>query len=196
MSDSSTQITTESIENIVGGGKISVVKVLLLFYLLVMLSYSKNLIGKPLKEFIEDNRLAQHTIGFLTVFVLISLHNDFTDSSVMRLSITEMLIYTIIGYTWFIFSSKLDAQWNIILLVVLMMGFLLDTYLRNQEYIMRTSEVMTPEQKEQKIEQNNKYRTYLAFGAILVTAIGTVLYSNRKHEQYGGSYDLMTYLLY
>jgi hypothetical protein len=176
-------------------GKTSIAKVVLIFYLFAMQDYCNNLIGKPLKRFIEDNRIFQHFIGFLVIFVLLSWESDLFGTG-PALSVRDALIYSIIGYTWVIFSSKLDAHWNIILLGVLVAVFVLDNHFRRTENEARDDPNLTDKQRMEIIKANNLYRTWLTASAILVTIAGTLLYSDRKSEQYGGSYDVLTYLLY
>jgi len=110
--------------------------------------------------------------------------------------VRDALIYSVIGYTWVIFSSKLDAHWNIILLALLVGIFILDSHFRREENMARTDPNLTDKQRMDIIKTNNTYRTWLTASAILVTIFGTLLYSNRKSEQYGGSYDVLTYMLY
>ena len=112
-------------------GKTSIAKVVLIFYLFAMQDYCNDLIGRPLRRFIEDNRIFQHFIGFLVIFVLLSWEGDLFGTG-PTLSVRDALIYSVIGYTWVIFSSKLDAHWNIILLGVLIGVFVLDNHFRSQ----------------------------------------------------------------
>lgn len=175
-------------------GKTSIAKIILIFYLLTMIGYTNNIIGKPLKRFIEDNRIFQHFIGFLVIFLLLTWDGGLFGNG--SLSIQDALIYTIIGYTWIIFSSKLDAHWNLILLGVLVGIFVLDSHFRREEDDARNDPNLTNAQRLEIIRSNNNKRTWLTSIAILITILGTLLYSDRKSEQYGGSYDVMTYLFY
>ena len=176
-------------------GKTSIAKVVLIFYLFAMQDYCNDLIGRPLRRFIEDNRIFQHFIGFLVIFVLLSWEGDLFGTG-PTLSVRDALIYSVIGYTWVIFSSKLDAHWNIILLGVLIGVFVLDNHFRSQEDEARKDPSLTAKQRMEIIKRNNLYRTWLTASAIIITIVGTLLYSDRKSEQYGGSYDVLTYLLY
>lgn len=176
-------------------GKTSIAKVVLIFYLFAMQDYCNDLIGRPLRRFIEDNRIFQHFIGFLVIFVLLSWEGDLFGTG-PTLSVRDALIYSVIGYTWVIFSSKLDAHWNIILLGVLIGVFVLDNHFRSQEDEARKDPSLTDKQRIEIIKRNNLYRTWLTASAIIITIVGTLLYSDRKSEQYGGSYDVLTYLLY
>ena len=176
--------------------KTSIARVLLLFYVLMGSGSAYNLLGSPLRRFVEDNRIAQHFIAFLLLFTLIiTFESELFDSS-YSLSITDTLIYAVIGYTWFIFSTKLDLQWNIILIVILVGLFVMDVHFKNQEKLAKLDPNLTNEQKLNITKSNNLYRTYMTCFAILITILGTVLYSDRKAEQHGGSYDIFTYLLH
>lgn len=172
--------------------KTSIAKIVLIFYLFAMLGQSNNLIGKPLRRFIDDNRIFQHFIGFLVIFVLLSWDGGLFGNG--SLSIRDALIYSIISYTWIIFSSKFDAHWSLILLGVLLGIFVLDSHFKRLEDDARNDQNLNDDQRLEIMHQNNLFRTWLTSIAILITIVGTVLYSDRKHEQYGGSYDVLTYL--
>ena len=172
--------------------KTSIAKIVLIFYLFAMLGQSNNLIGKPLRRFIDDNRIFQHFIGFLVIFVLLSWDGGLFGNG--SLSIRDALIYSIISYTWIIFSSKLDAHWSLILLGVLLGIFVLDSHFKRLEDDARNDQNLNDDQRLEIMHQNNLFRTWLTSIAILITIVGTFLYSDRKHEQYGGSYDVLTYL--
>jgi len=175
--------------------KTSIAKVILIFYLFAMQDYCNNLIGKPFRRFIDDNRIFQHLIGFLVIFVLLTWETDlFGDRP--SLSIRDALIYAVIGYAWVIFSSKLDAHWNIMLFGILIAIYVLDNHFKRQEAEARNDPNLTDSQRIEIIKTNNLYRTWSTASAILVTILGTLLYSTRKSEQYGGSYDILTYILY
>jgi len=165
----------------------SVLKVLLVYYI-IALHGDKNLIGTPLKRFVTDNRLAQHAIALMTIFVLFSLLTD--------LSIGSNMVYAAICYAWFVFSTKIDAHWNIMLILVLVSGFVADRQFRLNEAEAEADPNLNNTQKSIIINQNNNYRAMFVGSAALITIIGTVLYSERKAEQYGGSYDPVTYLFY
>jgi hypothetical protein len=175
--------------------KTSIAKVLLFFYVFMTSGSAHNLVGSPLRRFIDDNRMVQHFIAFLLLFSLVITFDSEIFGSNYSLSVTDALIYTVICYTWFIFSTKLDAQWNIILIMILIGIFVMDTHFKTQEESAKSDPNLTNEQKVNIIKSNNMIRTYVTSFAILVTILGTVLYSDRKAEQYGGSYDIFTYIL-
>lgn len=174
--------------------KTSVAKVVLLFYLISVGGYTKNLMGKQLRRFIEDSRIMQHFIAFITLYVLISFESDFSGGP--ALTVLNTLTYAIIGYTWFIFTTKLDIHWNIMLLILLIGSYLIDRSMRVQETEALSDPNLNEAQKLEIKKTNDAYRTYMVCSLIMLTIVGTVLYSHKKSEQYGGGYDLFTYMMY
>ena len=77
----------------------SLLSSLLLFYLLVSNSLTNNLMGKQMKTYLRDNRLAQHVIAFVMMLVLMILIGKFDN-------IIDVLLCTSLGYMWFIFTTK------------------------------------------------------------------------------------------
>ena len=171
------------------GPGVSLSKVLLVFYLLITTNFTNNLVSKQLKSFFEENRLAQHTIAIIALLVLITSIGGIVDTK-------KAVIYTIIGYVWFLFTTKLDIHWNIVIILILLSGYLFENNLDNKVKLMDGDKVLTDEEKVQLNHYNNKVKMFIVGGAMSVTIIGTLMYSNKKHVQYGGGYDPLTFLLY
>ena len=99
-----------NIDNLTGPNT-SMVKVLLIFYLLITTNFTDNLVSKQLKTFFEDNRLGQHVIAIIALLVLITSVGGVVDNR-------KAIVYTLVGYTWFIFTTKLDIHWNMIIIMI------------------------------------------------------------------------------
>ena len=168
----------------------SLLTALLVFYVIIASNFTNGLFSKQLKTYFEESRLAQHVIGFIMMLVLIILIGGTTN-------IYRALIYTLIGYTWFIFMTKLDIQWNIIILLLLLFGFLYESSLSEKEQNALNDPNLTEEQKNSIVETNNQYKTYIILLVLAFTAIGGFLYFNKKVGQYGGGqFDPITYLFF
>lgn len=168
----------------------SLLSSLLLFYLLVSNSLTNNLMGKQMKTYLRDNRLAQHVIAFVMMLVLMILIGKFDN-------ITDVLLYTSLGYMWFIFTTKLDIQWNVMVLFILLMGFLYENKMIMREKKSEKDEALTEKEKNKIKNEHEKIKQYFIFSAIGVTVVGTLLYGNKKTVQYGGSkFSMIKYLLY
>jgi len=153
----------------------SIGKIMILFYLFASSSAIFPLLSKQLKNELENNRAAQHILGFMTILALSILVSN------GKFSIMRIFVYAIIGYLWFVLTTKLDLQWTILIMGSLMC-FLI---------YQNTIDGNINERKN-----NEKYYQYIPIIIFLSTVIGTVLYSNKKEGQYGGGYDLMNFLIY
>jgi hypothetical protein len=166
----------------------SLAKILLIFYVLVASSATDNLMSKQFREYVRDNRYMQHVLGFLTMFVLITLLCDGIDTKIA-------LGYALIAYIWFIFSTKLDIHWNIIILILLFVGYMIENQIMVRDREINTDNNLSNEQKLILIKDNNQYTNWIIGSILLITVIGTLFYSHKKQEQYGGGYDVFAYML-
>lgn len=168
----------------------SLVKVILIFYILIGSNFTPNLIGKQLKTFLNENRIAQHVIAFIMLLVLIMLIGNVNN-------IISALAYTTLGYLFFIFTTKMDIQWNIIILLALLIFFFYDNLLVEKENITNNDVNLLLEEKIKVKNSNNKTKIYVSIGIFIITLIGVYLYLTKKEVQYGGGkFDLITFLLY
>lgn len=166
----------------------SIAKVLLVFYVLIASSCTDGLMAKQMREYIKDNKFMQHIIGFLTMIILVSMIGGVVDTR-------SIIQYALIGYVWFVFSTKLDIHWNIIILSLLFIGFMYENSIEVRETEMRNDESLNDIEKQKILSEDIQVRNWIVGGIIIVTIIGTVFYSHKKHEQYGGGYDVFAYML-
>jgi hypothetical protein len=172
----------------INSGQTSLAKVLLIFYVLIASSATDNLMSKQIKEYINDNRYVQHILGFLTMIVLVTLVGGVVDNR-------AAIFYALVGYIWFIFSTKLDIHWNMIIIVLLFIGYMIENSMGVREAEIRVDKTLTDEQKQKIIKDNMMYKNWIIGSVLMVTIIGTLFYSQKKHEQYGGGYDVFAYIL-
>jgi len=176
------------IENI-SNNNTSLSKVLLIFYLVIATNFTNNLVSKQLREYINNNRLVQHFIALLSLLVLITSIGGVVDTH-------KAIMYTIVGYLWFLFTTKLDIQWNIIILLILTYGYLYENSLENKRISSLDDESLDKDDLKKIENNNNYYKSIIVILAILITIIGTVFYSNKKQVQYGGGFSYINFLLY
>jgi hypothetical protein len=153
-------------------------KVLLAFYLLIA-SQHTNLMGKQLTNYIENNRMAQHVIAFTLLLVLINIVGEVQE-------IELMILYTSICYLWFIFSTKLDIQWNVLILLLLLLGYFYESKSNYSISGLFNDQVLTVNDKSQNIQKHKLTRSVIALGLITITLMGTFLYANNNENQNGG----------
>jgi len=166
----------------------SIAKVLLVFYVLIASSCTDGLMAKQMREYIKDNKFMQHIIGFLTMIVLVSMIGGVVDTR-------SIILYALIGYVWFILSTKLDIHWNIIILSLLFIGFMYENSIEVRETELQNDVSLNDIEKQKILSEDIQVRNWIVGSIIIVTIIGTVFYSHKKHEQYGGGYDVFAYML-
>lgn len=168
----------------------SISKILLIFILATSNSALFPLLSKQTKNILENNRLAQHFLGIITIMSLIILYSD------GKFCIQRIIIYTCMCYLLFILSTKMDLHFNLMLVLSLLLIFLYQNTIKNEELKIQEDNILTKEEKQNIINNKKKYYLYFTGCIIFIIFIGTILYSNKKEVQYGGGYDLLNYLLY
>lgn len=176
------------IQNI-NSGNFSMAKILLVFYAYIAIGYTDVLMAKQLQEFIRNNRLVQHVFGFIIMVTLITMLEDHIDTR-------TAIIYATVSYIWFILSTKLDVHWNIIIIILLFLGYMYDNNIKVRNNDILNDPNLSDEKKQELIDENNNTKSCIVWIVSIITIIGTLLYSYKKHCQYGGNYDPILYLLY
>jgi hypothetical protein len=175
--------------NYLSQSNISLSKALLVFYVIIGSQFTGNLLGKQLRTFVEENRIAQHVIGFILMAVLINIIGQVNE-------VDKIFLYSVVGYIWFVLTTKLDIQWNIIIIMLLLVGFVYDNIVAQKERDAQKDSVLTAEEKTNIMVRHHSIRTYMVISIFVVTLIGTALYINKKGLQYGNGFDTTTFFLY
>ena len=163
------------------------IAVMLLFYIIIANNMTKNLISHQLTTYIEESRYVQHIIGFIIMLALIMIVGGIN-------KIENGIAYALIGYTWFIFSTKLDVQWSIMIMLLLVFGFIYESKLEEKENNVLNDISLNDNEKEKIINNYNNHKMYVIGAIIALTVIGSTLYVNKKGVQYGGAFDTMTFI--
>lgn len=162
--------------------------ILLIFYLFIGSGYVKELYSGQMKDFLLSNRYAQHFIGYTSLFLITSEFSDIYDPK-------YNLFYSALAYIWFIFTTKLDLQWNLAIILLLIFGYIYEKQLLFKQEQSEKDPVLEENDKNNIKQKHAKIRMIILVSIVLITLIGTVFYANKKIEQYGGNFDLEKYLL-
>jgi hypothetical protein len=166
---------------------VPVIKILLLYYALIASRDIHPLLSKQLKEGLESSRISQHIVGIMTLLIIISFQKELTP---------KVIMYTVIGYLWFILSSKMDLHWTVTVLLMMVLGYFYETKLDNKIYLIKNDNIIDTDEKY-KLIKDIQIKKYYLYGIIFSTTVfGSWLYSNRKELQYGGKYNLANFLLF
>ena len=170
--------------------KISLSKALLLFYLGVACNFTGGLFSKKLRKYFDDSRIAKHIIGFIMMLVLIIMIGGVNDPHVA-------LGYSTVAYLWFIFTTKLDLFWNLMIICALVVGFLYESQLDSKNSELEKDEAVTDDILFKIQTKHLDTKTYIGIAIALITVVGVGMYVERKNVQYGGgSFDPIKFLLY
>jgi hypothetical protein len=160
---------------------VSLAKPLLIYYA-IMAGFNSDLLGKQFHEMMQTSRMAKHVAGFVMMMGVIEIMG--------KVEQTDMLVfYSLIGYIWFILSTKVDLQWNLILLVLLGVWYVY----QNRQVDMNLNEA----DRNKILRERQKLDNYVTIGLMMVTLVGMLLYTNKKTVQYGGGrFDPIRFIFY
>ena len=166
---------------------VSLTKPLLFFYLIIASNFTKNLYAGQLRDLFENNRMAQHVVGFITMLVLITSLSGTNE-------LTQIGLYSVIGYLWFVLTTKLDLHWNLAIILLLFVGYIYENKLRVKDKSTDTDQALDQKEKDMVKNKTTRMRTIIASSILLITGIGTFQYFQKKQGQYGGGFDASKFL--
>jgi len=159
----------------------------LLFYMLIGTNFTKDLYSGKLRDFIKENRYAQHFVGLFIMFFIIT-HYTKVDN------MQQSIMFSIFSYMWFIFSSKLDIMWSLSTILLLVIAFLYETNMEFKEKRIEKDQALYPTDKKRIRKHHDTVKKIVTVALIAVTLIGTYQYFNKKVVQYGGNFDTTKFL--
>lgn len=165
-------------------------KVLVVFYILIGSSLIQPLLSKQWLKLVEDSRIIKHIIGLTTLIALTTLLSE------GKLDNLTIVIYSLIGYLWFIFSTKLDVHWNIIVMILLVIAYMNYNSSQQANFILYSDKNLSDEEKQSIYKKNLTNSLFIMLAVFVVTIVGVIMYSNKKEVQYGGGYDIVNFLMY
>lgn len=166
-----------------------IIKTVLIFYLLMCNSTLNPLMSKQWVTFMENNRIVQHIIAIGVLITLMTLMNE------GKMNNFTIIAYSIAIYLWFIFSTKMDIHWNIIIIIMLLFAYAYENTLKIKENEMKDDKVLSEDEKNNLLSSQSKYRLCFIGAVVVMTVVGTCLYSNKKEIQYGGGYSIYNFMI-
>ncbi len=163
----------------------SLMKPLLLFYVLQLSANTNGLVNKRLTELINSNKILRHLIGFAVMVVLVSLCEVG--------EIEDAIMYACVGYMLFILTSKMNGTLNVIVLLLLFIGYFYETYLRNKITKLCNDHNADEIIKVRAYEKCNGYIRYFSIFVVAIIFFGVGLYSIKKCNKYEKTFDLYNF---
>ncbi len=167
-------------------GEISVIKVLMLFYLLITMNIMSKNINNKIETIIKDNIYLKHLLGLITVMILLSL--------IYNLTSTDLILYSIILYFVFLLSTKISSKYVIVLLLILAVIYFYDYFNEKKIKEIQIDTILNKNEKNNIIENKKINSRNVTIGTIFVILCCSLLYENKKINQFGGDFELNKFL--
>lgn len=166
-------------------GDQSIMKPLLIFYVLLLLKHTDKLINKRIIEFVESNKFVQHILGFTLLTLLIMMcGNDDVETA---------LIQSSIGYMVFVMSTKMNINVGIFMFVLLCFGYGYETILKKKITQLSNDRNVDDAVKDLKCKKYRLLIRYFWILVIIIIFVGSGMYSIKKSMQHNCKYDLCTF---
>lgn len=165
----------------------NIIKIIIIMYLFLLLS-NNSLLTKRIREYISNNKIAQYIIFFTIVIILTSLFEKF---NIKRLLIKSLFITLIL-----ICLLKVDFDWAVIIFIIFIVGFFINYYLDCKNKHIFNNRIIEKEKKESLIKINNSYRKYFLILLFLIVIIGTIIYGEKKINQYGNEFSIKRFIVF
>ncbi len=165
------------------------IKFLLALYLVQLTSLTNNTLGKQLKEYVYSNRIIQHIINVIFLIVLISMLDD-------QRSLTNLVISSSILYLIYLFTTKLDLQYNLLILTFALFYYFYQREVNNQIKRINNDNEIDIGLKNVLISVDENKEMIFGTGLLLVLIYFVWVYISRKSIQYGGGFSYSKFLIY
>jgi len=162
-------------------------KILLLTYIIIASNYCSNLFSNSLKNAIENNRYVQHLILIILIMSLLLIFEQGNSIKFTSNKHLNVIIMTLIIYTWFILTTKLDLAWNVAIMIMLIIYFFYENKKNNDYKNINNDTNLSCESKNELYNILINTQKSLLLGIFGITLTGTFIYGIEKYNQYGPS---------
>lgn len=180
-----------------GKSNISISTAVLIFYLCIAGNFTNQLFSKDLQTFIQNNRYVQHIFGLVTMMVTIMTFANIKNP-------IPAIIYSICAYVFFLLTTKMSANMNIAIIILLVLGFLAENMLKDKEEKLEEDENV-PYKVKDNYKKARQIKVIIMFIVVaIIMAYGVYNYATTEYlgtgVQYGGglgndSFDPIKFML-
>ena len=117
--------------------------ILFRYYILLFTPLSRKVLSKQIIDLIDENRMVQHLIAFLSLYVLIKHMNE-------KWNFNKILSYSVLIYGLFIMTTKMDLHINIMVIGLLLVYYLYDDLCKKKEEQLKTDKNIENISKEMR----------------------------------------------
>lgn len=148
---------------------------LFLIFILLAGNFLQPLFPCNTTKSLQESMGIRHIIGFFTLLFFMVVSYTELDS---YFQFGTLLVTTIAIYLWFLFASKMTANWWILLIVLFGSLYLINLYEDQQD---------TPTQET--VEMLRRLKDGLLVVSLFITAVGFILFVGEKKLEYRGKFN-------
>lgn len=167
-------------------GEISIVKILIILYLIVFTNTLTVKFGEKLLYKINENIILKHIIGLITIGIILSL--------LYSLEGKDLILYSLLIYFAFLLSTKMSSDLLIIAIVILAGLYFFDYFNDKKINQLNNDNNVSKEIKNNIITNKKNNKRNITLMTLFVVVCGSLIYENKKVGQYGGSFNLDKFL--
>lgn len=177
---------------------LSVGRIMLLVYLILSSRYCSDLFSSSLQMELENNRLAQHIILLIMIITLLLMFGNPLGIEIGKNEMMNSLIVGFIIYVWFILTTKLSLEYNIMVLLILGLYFLFEHKKITDYKNIMEDDTLDNEKKNSLINKMDRYQKILLACLGGLTVFGFMLKLNEKRTDVmlgGGKFNYYEYFI-
>ncbi len=153
---------------------------LFIFYLIISGNYLAQLFGCKVQYILSHSQLMKHIMGFLTMTFFVV----FSDSTMgLQRDTGVKLMYALMLYVWFVLSTKTHWVFTGLLMLILGVIYIMQVYKSDIDEKNKSGEM------QGRSDMLVKWEKRLQVMAMVVTAIGFLVYVGDKSIEYGDNWS-------
>jgi hypothetical protein len=175
---------------------------IILLYVIISGNFLASTFSCRMQQLLENSKSLKHIFGLITMYLFVNLSQD------SNINATEQFKNTILYYLMFIFTTKSDPKY--LLLIILFLIIIFINSMKSETNIKQISKLqyeeliaINPETKKQKQEDrikllsDNKKKAeinnYLGIFATCIAIIGFLIYMAKKRIEYADNWSYTTF---
>lgn len=167
----------------------NIINVVLLFYLLIGSNYIGDLYSGQMRDLIRSNIYIKHIIAFSIIIVMTKYIMNLNEPY-------KLLLYSLAAYLLFIISTKLDVIWNILIIMLLLIYFLIENKYNGITDNLQIDQAITDNDKETLKNNMITTKRILIYAIIACIIIGGMFYLDKKTDKFNENFDAAKYIFY
>lgn len=176
-----------NLKKIMKNDKFLLIKVLFIYYFF-MLQFSENTFTKSVRNNIISDMVCKHIIKIINIAIILRYILKVTN-------IDKLILQTFISYVLFIFLSKMESEWSLIIIGLFIIYFIIDMKMEYYDELNSKIDRILDDSEKIKIhKKHNVNRGIIIFILFSLMIIGCSLYGKKKLIQYGGNFKISTFI--